>query len=39
MGNFLFVGGLKRTKGEDFHHVVQKILYDLLGIIKLEDGI
>ena len=39
MENNLLIGGLKEIDDEDSHHVVQKFLYDTLGIIKLDDGI
>ena len=39
MENNLVIGGLKETEDEDCHHVVQKFLYDTLGIIKLNDAI
>ena len=39
MENNLLIGGLKETADEDCHHIVQKFLYDTLGIIKLDDGI
>ena len=39
MKNNLLIGGLKKTDDEGLHHIVQKFLYDTLGIIKLDDGI
>ena len=39
MENNLLIGGLKETDDEDCHDIVQKCLYDTLGIIKLNDGI
>ena len=39
MENNLLTGQLKETEGEDCHHVVQKLLYDTLGFIKLDEGI
>ena len=39
MENNLLIGGLKETADEDCHHIVQKFIYDTLGIIKLDDGI
>ena len=37
MENNLLIGRLKETGDEDCHHIVQKLLYDTLGIIKLDD--
>ena len=37
--NNLLIGGLKETESEDCYHVVQKLLYDVLVIIILDDGI
>ena len=34
----MFIDGLKETEDEDCYHVVQKFLYDTIGIIKLDDG-
>ena len=39
MENNLLIGGLNEIADEDCHHIVQKVLYDTLGIIKLDDEI
>ena len=39
MENNLLIGGLKETEDDSCHHVVQKFLYDTLGILKLDDEI
>ena len=39
MKNNLLIGWQKETDNEDCHHVVQKLFYYTLGIVKLDDGI
>ena len=39
MENNLLIGELKKTEDKGSHQVVQKCLYDTLGIIKLDNGI
>ena len=39
MENNLLIGRLNRTDNEDCHHTVQKFLFDIIHITKLDDGI